>query len=398
MAPSTLGTFLRSFSFRPRPSARPGDRRDLAASLGTRGRAKGPSRPRRRLDDLSGRREATSRAPATATPRSSVTTRCSRRGPIPARCSMPACARARPTPPVGRGASSRSSSHGAGGPGRPARSCCGSTRGSGPTTRSRPSHASVFRYTMAVRTGNRAIATAIAEIEEDAWVGIDYTEDGIAEVAETTYKEKRLIVRRTRLVGAQEKLWPDWRHFGFLTDLDGDRRRARRLPPRPRPCRARHQGPERRCRDGARPLRALLRQLRLAVLRGARPRSRALVCLPGRHRRQGRADSRPARFAPVTSPCLLASSIARASRGFVVRTNGPGPTPSSKRWESFASSISLLAERPSRTGAAADVHLCADNQAEQDSLVDYAPTPVDRHPRGPSAATALYRSAAGVNR
>jgi hypothetical protein len=22
-------------------------------------------------------------------------------------------------------------------------------------------------------------------------------------------------------VGAQEKLWPDWLHFGFLTDLDG---------------------------------------------------------------------------------------------------------------------------------------------------------------------------------
>jgi hypothetical protein len=76
-------------------------------------------------------------------------------------------------------------------------------------------------YTMAVRTGNRAIATAITQIEEDAWVAIDYTEDGIAEVAETTYKQKRLIVRRTRLVGAQEKLWPEWRHFGFLTDLDG---------------------------------------------------------------------------------------------------------------------------------------------------------------------------------
>jgi hypothetical protein len=76
-------------------------------------------------------------------------------------------------------------------------------------------------YTMAVRTGNRAIAKAIAEIDEEAWVGIDYTKEGIAEVAETTYKEKRLVVRRTRLVGTQEKLWPDWRHFGFLTDLDG---------------------------------------------------------------------------------------------------------------------------------------------------------------------------------
>ena len=76
-------------------------------------------------------------------------------------------------------------------------------------------------YTMAVRTGNRAIAKVIAQIGEDAWVAIDYTEDGIAEVAECTYKAKRLVVRRTRLVGPQQKLWPDWRHFGFLTDLDG---------------------------------------------------------------------------------------------------------------------------------------------------------------------------------
>ena len=33
----------------------------------------------------------------------------------------------------------------------------------------------------------------------------------------------RLIVRRTRLTERRQlKLWPDWRHFAFLTDLDGD--------------------------------------------------------------------------------------------------------------------------------------------------------------------------------
>jgi Transposase DDE domain group 1 len=32
-----------------------------------------------------------------------------------------------------------------------------------------------------------------------------------------------LVVRRTRLTDtAQARLWPDWRHFAFLTDLDGD--------------------------------------------------------------------------------------------------------------------------------------------------------------------------------
>ena len=32
-----------------------------------------------------------------------------------------------------------------------------------------------------------------------------------------------MIVRRTRLTDkSQQKLWPDWRHHAFLTDLDGD--------------------------------------------------------------------------------------------------------------------------------------------------------------------------------
>ena len=50
---------------------------------------------------------------------------------------------------------------------------------------------------------------------------VDYTPDGLADVAETTYKGRRLIVRRTRLIGPDQQLWPDWRHFGFLTDLEG---------------------------------------------------------------------------------------------------------------------------------------------------------------------------------
>jgi hypothetical protein len=78
------------------------------------------------------------------------------------------------------------------------------------------------RYTMAIRTGNSAVATAIRAIDEGAWVDIDYTPDGQAQVAETTYKGRRLIVRRTRLTDrAQRRLWPDWRHHAFLTDLDG---------------------------------------------------------------------------------------------------------------------------------------------------------------------------------
>ena len=40
-------------------------------------------------------------------------------------------------------------------------------------------------------------------------------------MAECTYKGRRLIVRRTRLVGRQATLWPEWRHFAFVTDLVG---------------------------------------------------------------------------------------------------------------------------------------------------------------------------------
>jgi hypothetical protein len=79
------------------------------------------------------------------------------------------------------------------------------------------------RYTMAVRTGNVAVARAIAAIAEGAWADIDYTPDGEAQVAECTYRGRRLIVRRTRLTDkTQARLWPDWRHHALLTDLIGD--------------------------------------------------------------------------------------------------------------------------------------------------------------------------------
>jgi len=87
------------------------------------------------------------------------------------------------------------------------------------------------RYTMGVRTSTKAVAAAIARIDEDAWIEIDYTPDGQAQVAECAYTSgtgrravtRRLIVRRTRLTDtAKAKLWPDWRHHGFLTDLPGD--------------------------------------------------------------------------------------------------------------------------------------------------------------------------------
>ena len=78
------------------------------------------------------------------------------------------------------------------------------------------------RYTMTVRTGNRAVAAAISAIPEEHWVDIGYTDGGEAQVSETTYRGRRLILRRTRLTDPyQARLWPDWRHHAFLTDLGG---------------------------------------------------------------------------------------------------------------------------------------------------------------------------------
>ena len=76
-------------------------------------------------------------------------------------------------------------------------------------------------YTMAVRTGTKGIDTSIAAVPELDWVTIDYPVGGEAAVAECTYKGRRLVVRRTRLTGPQATLWPQWRHFAFLSDLEG---------------------------------------------------------------------------------------------------------------------------------------------------------------------------------
>jgi hypothetical protein len=58
-----------------------------------------------------------------------------------------------------------------------------------------------LHYSITVRQ-TKPIRAAIATISEDAWVDILYPDGGLAQVAETRYEGDRLIVRRTRLVGA----------------------------------------------------------------------------------------------------------------------------------------------------------------------------------------------------
>ena len=74
-----------------------------------------------------------------------------------------------------------------------------------------------WQYSIAVRM-TKSVRAAVEQIDEDAWQSIAYPQDGEAQIAETTYGGRRLIVRRTRLLGAQAELWPDWRHFPILTN------------------------------------------------------------------------------------------------------------------------------------------------------------------------------------
>lgn len=75
-------------------------------------------------------------------------------------------------------------------------------------------------YSIGVRSNPR-ISELITEIPEGAWQDVsDYPEDGICQVAETHLGHRRLIVRRVHL-DAQEnqtKLFTYWRYFAFLTN------------------------------------------------------------------------------------------------------------------------------------------------------------------------------------
>ena len=103
---------------------------------------------------------------------------------------------------------------------------------------------------------NAQVKAAIAAIDDDAWASIEYTRGGEAQVAETTIEpgrrgdklrprrqarqpapghtpqpparrpsgpdakpaKLRLVIRRSRLLGAQAELWPNWRYHCFVTD------------------------------------------------------------------------------------------------------------------------------------------------------------------------------------
>jgi hypothetical protein len=80
------------------------------------------------------------------------------------------------------------------------------------------------RYSISVIQHKR-MAERISQIPESAWRPVaDYPETGICELAQTTYGDRRLIVRRVHLHAqeGQEELFAYWRHFAFLTNRTED--------------------------------------------------------------------------------------------------------------------------------------------------------------------------------
>jgi hypothetical protein len=76
---------------------------------------------------------------------------------------------------------------------------------------------------------NKGVQAAISKIADDAWREIPYWCDGGAEVAETTYRPfgqkrtVRLVVRRVRpSPGSQLALLAVWSYHAFITDRTGD--------------------------------------------------------------------------------------------------------------------------------------------------------------------------------
>ena len=66
---------------------------------------------------------------------------------------------------------------------------------------------------------HKGVRDAISQIAEDQWQPLDdYPDTGEAQIAETTLGEWRLIVRRVRTLREQGQLFDTWQHYAFATN------------------------------------------------------------------------------------------------------------------------------------------------------------------------------------
>ena len=75
-----------------------------------------------------------------------------------------------------------------------------------------------WQFSIGVRM-TAPVRERVDQIGEQAWTTLDdYPDSGEAQIAETVLDGRRLIVRRVRTLGLQGELFPDWRHFPFATN------------------------------------------------------------------------------------------------------------------------------------------------------------------------------------
>jgi hypothetical protein len=80
------------------------------------------------------------------------------------------------------------------------------------------------RYSIGV-TMHKLVAERIAQIAEEAWQPVpDYPDTGVCELAETTLQGQRLVVRRVHLHAQEQQgeLFTYWRYFAFVTNRSED--------------------------------------------------------------------------------------------------------------------------------------------------------------------------------
>ncbi|MDQ3476550.1 MAG: IS1380 family transposase [Actinomycetota bacterium] len=80
-------------------------------------------------------------------------------------------------------------------------------------------HEKGWQFSIGVRM-TKPVAALVAQIPEDAWTPLaDYPDTGEAQIAETVLSGRRLVVRRVRLIAAPGELFArEWRHFPFATN------------------------------------------------------------------------------------------------------------------------------------------------------------------------------------
>jgi len=79
-----------------------------------------------------------------------------------------------------------------------------------------------WRFSIGVRL-QPAVRAAIEAIDETAWQTLaDYPKTSMAQIAETTLIDRRLVVRRVRTLDRQGELLPTWELFPFITNRTDD--------------------------------------------------------------------------------------------------------------------------------------------------------------------------------